>query len=224
MVYHMRMKPQLYIGNKNYSSWSLRSWLLMREAEIDFEEHRILLDVETTVDEIAAVNPSGTVPVLQLGDATIWDTMAIAETIAERWPEKKLWPEDADIRAYARSICAEMHSGFHVLRECMPMNCRAMGRKVALPDVLTDDIDRIIAIWSECHKKYSGDSGWLFGHFTVADAMFAPVVLRFRTYGINLPESAGFYPHRVLESEAMQDWLAAAECEVEVIDGDEKGR
>jgi glutathione S-transferase len=218
------MTPKLFIGNKNYSSWSLRSWLLLREADIDFDEHRILLDVETTVEEIAAVNPGGTVPVLQLGDVSVWDTMAIAETVAERWPEKKLWPEDADTRALARSICAEMHSGFHILRECMPMNCRAMGRKVPLPDVLTDDIDRIIAIWSECHNEYSGDSGWLFGHFTIADAMFAPVVLRFRTYGINLPESAGFYPHRVLESEAMQDWLAAAECEVEVIDRDEKGR
>jgi glutathione S-transferase len=104
------------------------------------------------------------------------------------------------------------------------MNCRAMGRKVPLPDVLTDEIDRVIAIWSECHRKYSGDSGWLFGDFSVADAMYAPVVLRFRTYGINLPESAGFYPHRVLESEAMQGWLAAAECEVEVIDADEKGQ
>jgi glutathione S-transferase len=218
------MTPKLFIGNKNYSSWSLRSWLLLREADIDFDEHRILLDVETTVEEIAAVNPGGTVPVLQLGDVSVWDTMAIAETVAERWPEKKLWPEDADTRALARSICAEMHSGFHILRECMPMNCRAMGRKVPLPDVLTDDIDRIIAIWSECHNEYSGDSGWLFGQFTIADAMFAPVVLRFRTYGINLPESAGFYPHRVLESEAMQDWLAAAECEVEVIDRDEKGR
>ena len=87
-----------------------------------------------------------------------------------------------------------------------------------------DNIDRIIAIWSECHNKYSGDSGWLFGHFTIADAMFAPVVIRFRTYGINLPQSAGYYPHRVLESEAMQDWLAAAECEIEVIDREEKGR
>jgi len=218
------MKPKLIIGNKNYSSWSLRSWLLLHEAGIDFDEQRILLDVDDTAAEIAAVNPGGTVPVLQLGDLTVWDTMAIAETVAERWPEKKLWPEDPDVRAFARSICAEMHSGFHVLRECMPMNCRAMGRMVPLPDVLTDDIGRIIAIWSECHKKYSGDSGWLFGHFTVADAMFAPVVLRFRTYGINLPESAGFYPHRILESEAMQEWLAAAECEVEVIDGDEKGR
>jgi glutathione S-transferase len=220
----MRMKPQLYIGNKNYSSWSLRAWLLLREADIDFDEHRILLDVESTAAELAAVGPSATVPVLRLGDTTVWDSMAIAETVAERWPEKKLWPEDADTRAFARSICAEMHSSFHILRQCMPMNCRAMGRKVALPDVLTDDIDRVIAIWSECHKDFSGDSGWLFGHFTVADAMFAPVVLRFRTYGINLPESAGFYPQRVLESEAMQDWLAAAECEVEVIERDEMGR
>ena len=218
------MNPKLFIGNKNYSSWSLRAWLLLREAEIEFDEHRILLDEETTAGELAAVSPSHTVPVLQIGDLTVWDSMAIAETIAERWPEKKLWPEDADVRAFARSICAEMHSGFHVLRQCMPVNCRAMGRKVPLPDVLTDDIDRVIAIWSECHNRFSGNGGWLFGHFTVADAMFAPVVLRFRTYGINLPESAGFYPHRVLESEAMQDWLAAAECEVEVIDREEMGR
>lgn len=224
MVYHTRMKPQLYIGNKNYSTWSLRAWLLLREADIDFDEHRILLDVETTEAEIAAVSPAGLVPVLKLDDLTIWDTMAIAETVAERWPEKSLWPVDPDVRAFARSICAEMHSGFQVLREQMPMNCRAMGRKVPLPDELTDDIDRIIAIWSECHKKYSGDSGWLFGHFTIADAMFAPVVIRLRTYGINLPQSAGYYPHRVLESEAMQDWLAAAECEIEVIDREEKGR
>lgn len=218
------MKPKLIIGNKNYSTWSLRSWLLLREAEIDFDEQRILLDVEDTAADIAGVNPAGTVPVLQLDDTVVWDTLAIAETVAERWPQKQLWPEDAQARAYARSICAEMHSGFPVLRDCMPMNCRAMGRKVPLPDVLTDEIDRVTTIWSECHRKYSGDSGWLFGQFGIADAMFAPVVLRFRTYGINLPESAGFYPHRVLESEAMQEWLAAAECEVEVIDRDEKGR
>ena len=218
------MKPKLIIGNKNYSSWSLRPWLLLQEAGLEFDEHRIALDTETTAAEIAAFNAGGTVPILQLGDVTVWDSLAIAETVAERWPEKQLWPDDADTRAYARSICAEMHSGFHMLRECMPMNCRAMGRIVALPDALTDDIDRVIAIWSNCHNNYSGDSGWLFGDFSVADAMFAPVVLRLRTYGINLPESAGFYPHRVLESEAMQEWLAAAECEVEVIEEDEKGR
>ena len=218
------MKPKLIIGNKNYSSWSLRPWLLMREAGIDFDEHRILLDVDSTAAEIAAFNAGKTVPILQLDDVTVWDSLAIAETVAERWPEKKLWPDEPMQRAYARSICAEMHAGFQELRERMPMNCRAMGRKVSLPDALTDDIDRVIAIWSDCHKRFSGDSGWLFGRFSVADAMYAPVVLRLRTYGINLPESAGFYPHRVLESEAMQEWLAAAECEVEVIDEDEKGR
>ena len=218
------MKPKLIIGNKNYSSWSLRPWLLMREAGIDFDEHRILLDTETTAAEIAAFDAGRTVPILQLGDLTVWDSLAICETVAERWPEKQLWPADADTRAYARSISAEMHSGFQMLRDCMPMNCRAMGRKVPLPDELAHDIDRVIAIWTRCHNHYSQDNGWLFGDFSIADAMFAPVVLRLRTYGINLPESAGFYPHRVLESEAMQEWLAAAECEIEVIDADEKGR
>ena len=117
-----------------------------------------------------------------------------------------------------------MHSGFDVLRECMPMNCRAMGRKVPIPDELGNDIDRVINIWSDCHRQYGERGGWLFGEFSVADAMYAPVVLRLRTYGINLPESAVYYPHRLLESAAMQDWLAAAECETEVIEADEKGQ
>lgn len=218
------MKPKLIIGNKNYSSWSLRPWLLMKEAGIDFDEHRIALDTPTASKEIAAFSEAGKVPILQLGDLTVWDSLAIAETVAERWPDKQLWPADPDERAHARAISAEMHSGFSVLRDCMPMNCRAMGRKVPIPDELGDDIDRIIAIWSECHKHYGDRGGWLFGTFSIADAMYAPVVLRLRTYGINLPESAGFYPHRLLESAAMQDWLAAAECETEVIDADEKGQ
>ena len=218
------MKTKLIIGNKNYSSWSLRSWLLLKESGIDFIEHRIALDTPDTASEIAKFSAAGCVPILQIDDLTVWDTMAIAETVAERWPEKNLWPEDKAMRAHARSICAEMHSGFHVLRSCMPMNCRAMGRKVALPDELGRDIDRVIAIWSECHRLYGDKGGWLFGDFTVADAMFAPVVLRLRTYGINLPESAGFYPHRLLESEAMQEWLLAAESEIEVIDREEAGQ
>ncbi len=218
------MKPKLVIGNKNYSSWSLRPWLLMKEAGIDFDEHRIVLDTPTTRQEIAAFTDAGRVPVLQLGDLRVWDSLAICETVAERWPEKQLWPANADERAHARAISAEMHSGFPYLRECMPMNCRAMGRIVAIPDELGADIDRIIAIWSECHKHYGDRGGWLFGDFSVADAMFAPVVLRLRTYGINLPESAGYYPHRLLESAALQDWLAAAECEIEVIDADEAGQ
>ncbi len=218
------MKPRLIIGNKNYSSWSLRAWLVLKEAGIEFDEHRIVLDTDTTEREIAEFTEAGRVPVLQLGDLTVWDSLAIAETVAERWPEKQLWPADPDERAHARSISAEMHSGFPVLRDCMPMNCRAMGRMVPIPDELAVDMDRIIAIWAECHHHYGDRGGWLFGRFSIADAMFAPVVLRFRTYGINLPESAGFYPHRLLESKAMQDWLAAAECEVEVIPADEKGQ
>jgi len=217
------MKPKLIIGNKNYSSWSLRPWLLLREAGIEFEEHRIALDTPTSKSEIAEFSPAGRVPVLQLGDLTVWDSLAICETVAERWPDKGLWPDDPDERAYARSISAEMHAGFSVLRDCMPMNCRAMGRIVPIPDALGADIDRVMAIWSDCHKRFGDRGGWLFGQFSVADAMYAPVVLRLRTYGINLPESAGYYPHRLLESQAMQEWLAAAECETEVIEADEKG-
>ena len=218
------MKPKLIIGNKNYSSWSLRPWLLMKEAGIDFDEHRIVLDTPTTKREIAELSNAGRVPILLLGDLTVWESLAICETVAERWPEKNLWPADANERAHARAISAEMHAGFTMLRDCMPMNCRAMGRKVPIPDELGDDIDRVIGIWAECHKHYGDRGGWLFGDFSIADAMYAPVVLRLRTYGINLPESAGFYPHRLLESAAMQEWLAAAECETEVIDADEKGQ
>ncbi|MGI9232410.1 MAG: glutathione S-transferase family protein [Woeseiaceae bacterium] len=218
------MKPKLIIGNKNYSSWSLRAWLLLKEAGIEFDEHRILLDTDTSKQEIASFSEAGRVPILQLDDLTIWDTMAIAETVAERWPEKQLWPSDPVERALARSISAEMHAGFHYLRECMPMNCRAMGRKVPLPDELSEDIDRVIQIWAHCHRRFGDRGGWLFGDFSIADAMYAPVVLRLRTYGINLPESAGFYPHRLLESLAMQEWLAAAECEIEVIEAEEKGQ
>ncbi len=218
------MKIKLVIGNKNYSSWSLRAWLLLREAGIDFDEHRIALDVPGTAAEIAKFSDAGCVPVLLVDDHTIWDTLAIAETVAERWPEKSLWPDDPAARAHARAISAEMHSGFATLRSCMPMNCRAMGRKVPIPDELGTDIDRIIAIWSDCHRRYGEQGGWLFGDFSIADAMFAPVVLRFRTYGINLPESAGYYPHRLLESKAMQEWLAAAEAETEVIEREEIGQ
>ena len=133
MVYHTRMKPKLIIGNKNYSTWSLRAWLLLREAGIEFDEHRIPLDTPDTAALIAAVSPAGKVPVLQIGELVVWDSLAIAETIAERWPEKQLWPADAEARAFARSISAEMHSGFAMLRECMPMNCRAMDCSVATP-------------------------------------------------------------------------------------------
>ena len=218
------MRPKLVIGNKNYSSWSLRAWLLLSEAGIEFEEIRLALDQPGFDDEIEKYSPASRVPVLVLGDEAIWDTLAIAETVAERWPDRNLWPDDVAARTHARSICAEMHAGFMALRDEMPMNCRAMGRKIKLSDALTADIDRIFAIWTDCRQRYPNGAGWLFGDFTVADAMFAPVMLRFRTYGINLPESVHAYHDRLLQSEALQDWLLAAESETEVIENEEVGK
>ena len=218
------MSTRLIIGNKNYSTWSLRAWLLLSEAGIEFEEERLALDTEGSADKIAQFSPARHVPVLILNGATVWDTMAIAETAAEHWPDRNLWPSNPAARAHARSISAEMHSGFSILRETMPMNCRAMGRKVSLPDALAADIDRVFEIWSDCHRRYQSGGDWLFGEFSVADAMYAPVVLRFRTYGINLPQSAAAYPDRLLQSTALQDWLADAESEVEVIEREEIGK
>ena len=215
---------RLIIGNKNYSSWSLRSWLLLKEAGLEFDEHRIPLNLPSTAAALADASPACRVPVLMLNDQAIWDTLAIAETVAEGWPEKELWPTEAKSRAHARSISAEMHAGFAAIRELMPMNCRALGRKVTLPDELTADIDRIFEIWAQCQQQYGGLGRWLFGQFSIADAMFAPVVLPFRTYGINLPESASAYPARLLESNAIQAWLADAESETEVIEVEELGQ
>lgn len=218
------MALKLIIGNKNYSSWSLRPWLLLSEAGIPFDEERIALDTPSTAAQIRRFSAAGRVPVLIVDNCAIWDSLAIAETIAEKFPQAKLWPDEAMARAHARSISAEMHSGFMALRDAMPMNCRAMGRKVALPDPVTNDIDRIFEIWADCRARYGDDGGWLFNRFSVADAMFAPVVLRFRTYGINLPEKACHYPARLLQSTAMQNWLEDCESETEVITQDEKGQ
>lgn len=214
---------KLVIGNKNYSSWSLRSWLLLTEAGIEFAEQRIPLDLDSTPSALAEASPARRVPVLLVDDQCIWDTLAIAETVAERWPEKQLWPADAAARAHARSVSAEMHAGFAAIRELMPMNCRAMGRKVSIPGGLRADIDRITEIWADCQARYASGGGWLFGKFSIADAMFAPVVLRFRTYGVALPDSASLYPEKLLASEAMQAWLAASNMETEFIEREELG-
>lgn len=218
------MAVELHIGNKNYSSWSLRAWLLLAEAGIDFVEHRIPLRTATSAAALSRLSPAGRVPVLSLDGQLVWDSLAIAETVAERWPEKQLWPQSWAERAHARSICAEMHSGLMALRSSMPMNCRAMGRRVALSAPLTADIDRVFEIWTDCAERYADRGAWLFGEFSVADAMYAPVVLRFRTYGINLPEAASGYPVRLLDSPALQQWLLDAESETEVIDEEEVGQ
>ena len=218
------MRPTLYIGNKNYSSWSLRSWFLLSEAGIDFEEVRLPLDCAEFNERIRTLSPARQVPVLLIDGRAIWDTLAIAETVAERWPELQLWPAEPAARAHARSISAEMHAGFAALRQAMPMNCRAMGRRVTLTDAVAADVERIHDIWADCNSNYGDPDGWLFGRFSVADAMYAPIVFRFRSYGVIVPESARRFPDRVLQSKAIQNWLRAAESETEVLEREETGQ
>lgn len=215
-------KPTLLIGNKNYSSWSLRAWLVLTEAGIDFDEHRITLHVDGYRDAIREYSPAGKVPALVEGETVVWDSLAIAEYIAERVP--KLWPSDPVARARARSIAAEMHSGFSSLRANMTMNCRARGRQVPLTDELSADIERVRQIWESTRTEFGQGGPFLFGAFTIADAFYAPVVCRFATYGVEFSGAAGAYMQAVLALPSMRAWLAAAAAESDVIEAYEVGR
>jgi len=207
----------LVIGNKNYSSWSLRPWLLMREAGLSFDEIRIPLRKPDTAARIREHSPTGRVPVLYGGSLTIWDSLAIAEYLAERHPEHALWPADTTARAHARAVSAEMHSGFQALRTHMPMHCRARFPGVGrTPEVLAD-IARVTDSWRECRARFGTGGPLLFGAFSIADAMYAPVVLRFRTYAVELDAVCRAYADAVLALPAMGRWLAEADAETEVI-------
>jgi len=222
---------QLYIGNKNYSSWSLRAWLLLRQAGIAFTERQLRLD--WTLDSqfkrtLLAIAPSGRVPLLVDDDGfAVWDSLAIAETIAELHPEKRLWPVDRRQRARARSLCAEMHSGFAALRDRCPMNIEAslpeVGRRVATewPDVAAD-LRRIDAMWSEQLEASGGP--FLFGEFGIVDAYYAPVCSRVRTYALPLGAAALAYVERIHALPAMREWCAAARDEHDFIADDEPYR
>jgi glutathione S-transferase len=214
----------LYIGNKNYSSWSLRPWLALRAAGIAFEERRVALFSESFAREIAAVSPAGRVPVLVDDGFSVWDSLAIIEYAADRDPDALVWPRDGRARARARSICAEMHSGFPALRSRMPMNVEARlpGRGWDLQ--VQRDIDRICAIWTNLRAQNAAAGPFLFGGFTAADAYFAPVVLRFRTYEPALPEAAHDYMRDVLGHPAMREWIDAACAEGEFLPEDEPYR
>ena len=207
----------LVIGNKNYSSWSFRPWLAMKQSGLQFNEIRIPLYTPGTAEKIRQYSPSGKVPVLLHGSQTVWDSLAILEYLAEEFPDLHLFPEDKTAKAVARSVSAEMHSGFFKIRENMPMNCRARypGKGMALG--VPQEIDRITTIWRECRQKFGGDGDMLFGKFTIADAMYAPVVLRFVTYGVEVDRVCQDYMEAVLELPAMQEWLKAAETEEEVL-------
>ena len=205
------------IGNKNYSSWSLRGWLMARIAGIEFEEIVIPLDLPETQAAIRKHSPSGRVPVLLHRGLAVWESLAIAEYLNDLKPEVGLWPASAAARAHARSISTEMHAGFMDLRNAMPMNIRASYPGKGMTPAVRADIERITSIWRDCRKRFAGafqkDDGFLFGAFGAADAMFAPVVTRFRTYGVKLDTDSDAYCNAVLAQPAMKDWIGAAKHE-----------
>ncbi|CAJ0819946.1 MULTISPECIES: glutathione S-transferase family protein [Ralstonia] len=215
---------KLVIGNKNYSSWSLRPWLLAKQAGIPFEEIRVRLLSESFAADVARHSPAGRVPVLVDGDMNVWDSLAICETLAERFPRAQLWPADPKARAHARSICAEMHSGFNNLRSNMPMNVTAVLPGMGWNVAVQRDIDRIAQMWTELRQKYASEGPFLFGHFTVADAFYAPVVSRFATYGVRLPDVAKAYADHILNLPAMQEWIDGARAEHDFLADDEPYR
>jgi glutathione S-transferase len=206
------MQATLYVGNRNYSSWSIRASLLVRQSGIDCEEIVIPLDVAETAARIAAVSPSGRVPVLHYEDLVVWDSLAIAEFLHEIAPGSGLWPADAASRAVARSVSAEMHSGFQELRARMPMDTRARRAVPCTPE-LSGDIARVDRIWSSCREVYGRGGAFLFGAWCAADAMFAPVVSRFATYGVELSPVATEYAHAVRRWPAYESLAAEAAAE-----------
>lgn len=202
----------LVIGNKNYSSWSLRPWLALRHGGISFEEVIVPLYRPDSKERIAAFSPSGKVPVLVESDTRIWDSLAICEWAAERVPT--LWPSDPQARAVARSVSAEMHSGFLAMRRELSMNIKLRTQKALDPDVRAD-VDRVIALWHDCRARYGSGGEFLFGTFSIADCMYAPVVTRFYSYGVELDGFAAHYSAAVLAHPAMLAWYEAAEREEE---------
>jgi glutathione S-transferase len=205
----------LVIGNKNYSSWSMRPWVAMIAFGIPFQEVRVLLDRDDTANRICSYSASGRVPVLLAGDEmTIWDSLAICEYLAEQFQELHLWPQDVAARAMARSVCAEMHAGFSDLRNSMSMNIRASFPGKGRTPGTQADIGRISEIWEECLSRF-GHHQFLFGDFSLADAYYAPVVLRFRTYGVTLAPALDAYCQRVLAHPAVARWVSEALAETE---------
>jgi glutathione S-transferase len=205
----------LIIGNKNYSSWSMRPWVLLTAFGIPFQEIRVLLDQRDTSSRIAEYSSAGRVPVLLAGEMTIWDSMAICEYLAEQFQEMPLWPQDVAARAMARSICAEMHSGFHGLRTAMSFNIQQNLSGSGRTAESQADIGRISEIWEECLSRF-GHHQFLFGEFSIADAFYAPVVLRFKTYGVSLAPALQAYCERVLALPAVARWVAEAMAETEI--------
>lgn len=212
----------IILGNKRYSSWSLRGWLLLHQTGAEFDEIVIPLSQPQTKQEILAHTPAGRVPVLKTGNTVVWDSLAIAEFLHEGFPAAGLWPHDSVARALARSVSAEMHAGFAALRTQLPMDVRghdpARGKRALGDPQVAADVDRLITIWSDCRARHGQGGDFLFGTWCAADAMYAPVATRFTTYGVPLPSPADAYREAVMAAPAMTEWITAAQAETWVID------
>ena len=202
----------------------MRPWVVAKEAGIPFEEVQLKFneaDGGLTVDGIDRFNVAGKVPVLVIDGEPVWDSLAICETLAERFPEKQLWPADRSARQVARSICAEMHSGFTSMRSSMPMNIARQYPGKGMNENTRRDIDRVLEIWTTCREKFGKGGAMLFGRFSVADAYFAPVVMRFRTYAVELPPVARAYSDAVQALKSVREWMDGARKETEFVPSDE---
>ena len=204
----------LVIGNKNYSSWSMRPWVAAVAFGVPFNEVRILLDQPETAAIIARFSHAGRVPVLVAGEISVWDSLAICEYLAEQFPDMHMWPQDVAARAMARSVTAEMHSGFTGLRSAMPMNIQASLPGRGRTNEAQGDIGRICEIWEDCLARF-GHHNFLFGDFSIADAFFAPVVMRFKTYGVTLAPALQAYCDRMQAHPAVARWVREAMAETE---------
>lgn len=207
------MTLRLVIGNKNYSSWSMRPWMAMKAAGIAFEETVISLEAPDFKERILKLSPAGKVPVLVDGDRHIWESLAIVEYLAEKFPQAGLWPADAGARAHARAIAAEMHAGFASLRRHCPMNIWRMTKRRELTPEVEADVTRIDALWADCRTRFGKGGPFLFGSFSAADAMYAPVVSRFHTYCIDVSPIPRTYMSAVMALPAWSEWTAAARQE-----------
>jgi glutathione S-transferase len=212
----------LYIANRNYSSWSLRGWLCLKLAGAPFEEKLVQLGTGGPNPAYLPFSPTGLVPCLHDGDVVVWESLAIAEYLAERHPG--MWPADPAARAFARSMCAEMHAGFRDLRSDMTMCIRERVDVRPWSAALAEDIERVFALWSEARRRFGAGGDYLFGPFGIADAFFAPVAFRFQTYGVEAPGEAGAYGRRLLAHPFVREWEAAALAETEIIEVDEPRR
>jgi glutathione S-transferase len=211
----------LVIGNKNYSSWSMRPWVLLRQLGIPFEEVKLRFHSAEWDAGIGRWSPSGLVPVLWRGKVAVWDSLAILETVAEWHPGQGAWPEDPAARAFARSACAEMHAGFRDLRARMPMNIRSRHAGKGMTPEVRANVDRIERLWGEARARFGAGGDFLFGRFSAADAMFAPVVTRFSTYAVPLGPEAARYCEAVKAASGVRAWVEGALAETEFVAEDE---